>query len=126
MRFPKEIQEYQSSNFPEHPGMSMNVDVIKRSGQNILVCTDLFSKFSTACIIESEKASDLEKGIIQLTNPIRNSREVKVRVDKAKGFQSLKIKSNELKELGISIELAEDENKNPNCSVDKIIDELEN
>ena len=96
----------------------MNVDIIKRSSQNIMVNVDLFSKFVTTCFIESEQAKDLENGIIALSSPIRHSKEVLIRVDKAKGFVSLvRTKPQSLSELGITLELTNDENKNANCRV---------
>ena len=61
----------------------MNTDVIKRSGQLILVTVDLFSFFITSCLIPSEKSDDLAAGIIQTVTPIRRAQRVRVRVDKA-------------------------------------------
>ena len=103
----------------------MNIDIIRRAKQNIMINVDLFSKFVTSCLVDSEKASDLETGIIQCTTPVRNSKTINIRVDKAKGFLSLvKTPSTNLQELGICLEIGDDENKNSNCAVDKIINEI--
>ena len=55
----------------------------------------------------------------QLITLIRLSKVMKVRVDKASGFASLhKSEEPDLANLGIDLELADDENKNSNCPVD--------
>ena len=104
----------------------MNADVLKRAGQLILVNTDLFSDYTTTCFVNSEKAEDLAKSIIQDSTPIRRAQYVLIRVDKAPGFASSATQNNSsLEQLGIKLELTCDENKNSNCHVDKIINELE-
>ena len=125
-KFPKQLECYNPKQFPEHPGAVMNVDVLKRAGQFILVNTDLFSSYTTTCLTASEKAVDLAKAIIQATTPVRRASTLLIRADKAPGFISLASESNSpLKDLGIELELGDDYNKNSNCSVDKIINELE-
>ena len=64
MKFPKELESYSPSLNPTHPGVAMNVDVLKRSGQIILVNVDLFSFYITACFSSSEKAEDLADAVI--------------------------------------------------------------
>ena len=104
----------------------MNSDVLKRCGQLILVTVDLFSFFVTLCIISSEKAEDLANGIIQSVTPIRRAGNVVVRVDKAPGLVKLANSFNSvLEQAGITLELGDDGNKNSNCAVDKVINELE-
>ena len=125
-KYPKHLEVYESNLFPSHPGTVMNIDILKREGQLVLVNVDLFSSFVTTCFIPSEIASDLAHSVIQATTPIRNSPTLLVRVDKAPGFASLAKSSNSLlDEVGIKLELANDENKNSNCYVDKVICELE-
>ena len=65
----------------------MNIDVIRRAGQYVLVNIDLFSGFATSCLISSETAKDLRRGIIDTV--IRHTDIVMVRVDKAPGLVSL-------------------------------------
>ena len=42
-KFPKELEEYNPTLFPDHPGLFINVDILKRAGQLILVSVDMFS-----------------------------------------------------------------------------------
>ena len=104
----------------------MNVDVMRRAKQNILVNCDLFSGYVTAEIIESERKEDMVHGILSLVTPIRHSDRVLVRVDRAPALASLKQNPDaELDSNGITLDLGEHFNKNSNCSVDKKIQELE-
>ena len=104
----------------------MNADVLKRAGQGIVVNTDMFSAYTTTCVANSERAEDLGKALIQVSTPIRRSQHIIIRVDKAPGFISLASNQNHmLQQVGIELELTCDENKNANCHVDKIINELE-
>ena len=126
MKLPKEMEIFNPSQFPDHPGMVLNSDVLKRSSQLILVTVDLFSQYTTACFSPSEKYCDLANAIIQTVTPIRCSPSVLVRVDKAPGLVKLAGDKNSiLQDVGITLEIGHDENKNSNCSVDKIINELE-
>ena len=74
---------------PKHPGSHMNSDVMKRAGQNVLVTTDMFSGFTSACLLNSESKEDLVQGVLLTTTPLRNSNTVVVRTDQASGFNSL-------------------------------------
>ena len=125
-KFPKMLELYEPKLFPDHPGSAMNADIMKRSGQLILVNIDLFSGYVTACFASSEKSEDLATAIIQAVTPIRTADPILLRVDKAPGLLKLASSPHSLlNDVGIKIELAEDENKNSNCCVDKAIDELE-
>ena len=125
-KFPKHLETYNPSLFPEHPGVHMNIDVLKRAKQIIVVNVDLFSFYITACFSNSEKSEDMSKAILQVTTPIRSSCRLHLRVDKAPAFTKLASEEGSLlSQVGISLVLAEDDNKNSNCSVDKAIDELE-
>ena len=125
-QFPKQLESYNPTQFPSHPGTVMNIDIMKRAGQTIVINTDLFSSYTTTCLSSSEKADDLAKAIIQVTTPIRRGASLLIRVDKAPGFVSLaSTPDSSLSELGIKLELGDDGNKNSNCSVDRIIKELE-
>lgn len=125
-KFPKELETFSPSLFPDHPGTHMNIDVMRRAGQYILVNIDLFSGFVTSCLINSETAEDLSKGIMSAVTPIRHAEVVIVRVDKAPALVSLaKNQTSDLNKLGIRLELSMDDNKNSNCCVDKAIAELE-
>ena len=104
----------------------MNIDVMKRSSQNILVNCDLFSGYVTAKIIKTEQRDDMSEGILDLVTPIRHSNKILLRVDRAPALRSLATnKEDQLEENGIKLELGDHFNKNSNCSVDKKIQELE-
>ena len=104
----------------------MNVDIICRASQKVLVCTDMFSASTTAVIVPAETREALEHGLVQVITPIRHSPSILVRADKAPAFKSLaKNLSPILKENGIVLELVHDANKNSNAVVDKVIQELE-
>ena len=125
-KFPKQLETFNPSLQPNHPGLAMNVDVLRRAGQIILVNVDVFSFYVTACFVSSERAEDLCTAIIQVVTPIRRSGSLLIRTDRAPGFVKLANSSQtSLRELGISIELGNEANKNSNCSVDKAIRELE-
>ena len=72
-KFPKEVESFEPVLSPDHPGVMMNIDILKRAGQIILVNIDLFSLFVTICFVSSEKSDDLAKAIIQATTPVRRS-----------------------------------------------------
>ena len=125
-KFPKELQIFDPKLFPDHPGSHMNLDVMKRAGDMIMVCTDLFSGYTTACFIPSEKIEDQANAILQLVTPIRHSRIVSARVDQHSSLKSLSNNGNEILDSnGIKLILGDDFNKNSNACVDKRIQELE-
>ena len=125
-KIPSQPIPYRSPDPPQGPGSHMNADVIKRAKQLILVNIDAFSNYMTTTIIRSERASDLEQGLIQVITPIMLSPTVSVRVDAAPGLKSLASKqSTALHDLGINLDIGEPTNKNSNCHVDKAIQELE-
>ena len=125
-KLPSQITTMKPTKVPRHPGSHMNVDVLKRASQNILVCVDMFSGFTTAAFIPSETKEALTQGLIQTITPIRHSPTVVIRSDNAPAFKSLAANlPSELIENGISIELGDDANKNSNSIVDKMIQELE-
>lgn len=115
---------YQNISDPQHPGCIFNVDVVRRHQQKILVCTDLFSSFSNATLIENEKKETLRDGIIQIITPIRAQNEIEIRTDSATGFQSLK-NCPMLNKLKISLECTDPSNKNSIATVDNAIKQLE-
>ena len=125
-RFPKELEQYNPQLVPLHPGSHMNIDVMQRAGQKILVNCDLFSGFTTACITDTEQREDMICAILCTVTPIRHCATVQVRVDRAPTLRSLAVNPDEqLQSNGIILEPGEHYNKNSNCSVDKKIQELE-
>ena len=121
-RFPKELDKYDPNLIPEHPGSHMNIDIMKRASQKILVNCDLFSGYTTACFSDSEQKEDMVKGILSLVTPIRHCSSLLVRVDRAPALKSLAENTNEeLESNGIYLDVGEHYNKNSNASVDKKI-----
>jgi hypothetical protein len=125
-KLPKDLTQQETKTEVSGPHECFHADVIKRSGQIILVITDHFSSLTNAVLIESEKAEDLKHGLITLTPTMRKPDWICIKVDNAPGFQSLvKAKDKELLELKIKLDLTEEMNKNANAVVDKRCQELE-
>ena len=125
-RFPKELDEFSPSSSIDHPGSHMNTDVMKRTSQNVVVTCDRFSNYVTATIVESESRENMVKAILTTVTPIRHAAEVEVRTDRARALQSLADRPDQqLTENGIKIVLGDHANPNSNCSVDKVMRELE-
>ena len=117
---------YRDPDPPDHPGTHFNIDVMKRNKQVILVCTDIFSKYVTAVLIPSETSKDLGDGIIRVVSPIRRSKDILVKSDAHPSLKSLKqTMATDFNESGIHLVIGDVLNKNSNCHVDKIIQELE-
>jgi hypothetical protein len=112
---------------PDHPGTHMQADVMKRCGQLILVNMDLFSNYTTAAFIPSERKEDLLHGLIQVTTPIRRGELLLIRTDRAPALEALaKSPPHEMKSVNIQLVLPDAHfNKNSNAKVDKIIQELQ-
>ena len=108
-----------------HPHVYFHADVIKRAKQCILLLIDHFSSFQAAQLIPSEKAIDLKSGLISLSTPVRHPDGITIKVDNAKGFESLQKNDKELQSLGINLVLSDVLNKNSNAVVDKACQELE-
>ena len=125
-KFPKEVNVFKPETKHYHPESYLICDILKRAGQNILVTTDMFSGFTSACIVNSEVKDDLIRGLLLTTTPLRHSNIVVVRTDQATAFQSLEnVKHPELERNGIILELGRDCNTNSNTIVDRRIQGLE-
>jgi len=108
----------------QHPGQYFHADIICREKQKIYIIRDQFSSLTAATIIQTEQKQDLKSATIALTTPIRLAPNITVRTDNATGFQAL-AKDDDLKELGIAIELTDTHNKNANAVVDRACGEIE-
>ena len=125
-KFPKVLDKFEPKVNPSHPGEFFNTDVVKRAGQKIVVTTDLFSSYTTACFVNSESTEDLVQGLLNTTSPVRHANIIQVRVDRATAFKALANKPNKDLEMnGIKIFLGDSFNKNANATVDKRIQELQ-
>ena len=91
-----------------------------------MVNCDRFSSFMTAAIITSKTRADLAEAILAVVTPIKHRSRVEVRTDRAPALQSLANKpEQQLVDNGIDLVLGDHSNPNSNCSVDKVIQELE-
>ena len=125
-RFPKELDAFSPSSDISHPGSHMNVDVMMRASQIVVVNCDRSSNFATAILAESQTRESMSAAILHLVTPIRHAAAVEVRTDWAASLQSLANRPDpQLTDNGIMVVLGEQGNKNSNCSVDKTIRELE-
>ena len=125
-KMPQIHSDIHTSAPPQQPGTHMNIDIIRRACQYIMVNVDLFSKFITTTLVDSEKKEDLVDGIIRLVTPLRRSNKTIVRTDAAPSLKSLANNQHpNLVQTGIHMIIGEDFNKNKNCHVDKSIQELE-
>ena len=117
-------KEFKTISNPTHPGITFNIDIMRRNGQKIMVCRDLFSSFTSTAIVKSEQTQCLMNGIIQCTTDIRSKGNITVRTDSATGFKALQNNSI-LEKLGITVETTDSANKNSIATVDNAIKELE-
>ena len=125
-KFPRELETYTPRPAPAHPGTHMNVDVLRRASQFIVVNCDRFSNFATATLTPSESMEDLARAILAVITPIRHGARVQVRTDRAAALQSLANRPDQqLQANGIDLVLEDHGNPNSNCTVDKTIQELE-
>ena len=125
-KLPKDFSAMEPNKVPLHPGSHVNIDIIRRANQKIIVCADMFSAFTTAAFVEGETREILEHAIVQVITPMRHSPKILARTDNAPAFKSLcRSTSPILQENGITLQLGNDANKNANAIVDKIIQELE-
>ena len=121
---PAETPEYSTSEHPTSPGITFAADVMKRSGQLILVTRDYFSSYTSACILSNERHDSLRSGLIQTTANLKIGGDATVRVDCATGLQALagdKI----LQSYGLTVDLGRTKNINKNPVAEKAIEELE-
>ena len=87
--FPMDWASYSQQPIPLHPGSHINIDVMRRAAQFVIVNVDRFSALTTAAIIASESRGDLCGAILAVMTPIRHSSRVMVRTDRAPALQSL-------------------------------------
>ena len=125
-RFPRELDNFTPSPGPLHPGSHMNLDLMRRASQYVVVNVDRFSNLTTATLAADETRDTLASAILGVVTPIRHAAQVEVRTDRAAALQSLANHPHpQLEENGIKVILGEHGNPNSNCSVDKTIRDLE-
>ena len=77
---------HESKSQVEHPHLYFHTDIFRRNGQYIMLLMDHFSNLAQAALLDSEKATDLKKGLIDLSTPIRHPGPIKKLTDNATGF----------------------------------------
>ena len=80
---------HESKSQVDHPHCYFYADIIRRNGQYIMLYIYHFSNIAQATLLDSEKATDLKKGLIDLSTPIRHGGPINISTDNATGFQSL-------------------------------------
>ena len=121
---PAEKPQFSTSEHPASPGIHFASDVLRRSGQAILVTRDYFSSFTTACICSNEGRDSIRDALIQTVILIKMGGLATVRVDCAAAMQSL-VNDQKLQECGINVDLGRVKNPNKNPVAEKAIGELE-
>ena len=120
------MDEYSTSEPPDHPYEKLAGDVMKRNGSLVLVVTDNLTSHTSTSLIKSEKSGDLESAMIKTILPFKNcNSNSSIRVDTAPGLQKLYRNSKNLEKFDIILDLGRQKNKNSNTVVDKRIRELE-
>ena len=110
---------------PDSVGVSFAADVLKRSGQLILVFRETVSSYTLSTFIDSEKHEDLRGGLLVLSSQVRslNDSGISIRVDSAPGLIALKTDPL-LAKYGITLVFGEVKNKNKNPVAERAIQEL--
>lgn len=122
---PNRFLQQSSTTSPTAIGSNFSADVIRRSGQFILVIREYISSYTSAKLIWNEKASSIRTALLILTGDLIPSTgmSVTVKVDPASACRSL-ISDPELKRNGVGLELGHPKNKNKNPVAERAIREL--
>ena len=121
---PSELFEQTSIEVPISIGIQFSADVLRRSGQKILLVRDIFSSFTVGLIVPNERADALGEGLLQATTDLKHPTGSLIRVDDAPGFIALQT-DNVLTNFGIQIDLGRTKNVNKNATADKAVQEIE-
>ena len=115
----------QSTSAPDKIGSTFSSDVLRGSGQCILVLRESISSFTDAMIVQNEQAVTLREGIATLASKLRSplSHQAIIRTDPASALRSL-LNDDYLKSCNMSIELGDEKNINKNPIAEKAIEEL--
>ena len=122
---PSRFSEQSTSVDIERIGAVFGADVMRESGQFILVLRESISSYTTAMIIPSEKADSLRDGLISLVSSLRSSMSppATIRTDPASGLRSL-VNDSILKSMNLVVQLGDAKNLNKNPVAEKAIEEL--
>ena len=113
---PNKFLQQSMTTYPSAIGSNFASDIIKRSGQLILIVREYVSSYTVAKLITDEKSSTLRTALMVLCSEIipQSGPVTTVKVDPASSCRSL-VSDKEVKRCGISLELGEAKfvNKNP-------------
>ena len=121
---PSELFEQTSIEVPRSIGIQFSADVLRRSGQKILLVHDIFSSFTVGLIVPNERADALREGLLQATTDLKHPTGSLIRLDDAPGLVALQTDS-VLTNFGIQIGLGRTKNVNKNATADEAVQEIE-
>ena len=122
---PNNFLQQTMTTHPSSVGSNFSADVVRRSGQHILLIREYISSFTQAKLIPNEQAATLRTALQVLCSnliPVTGSKST-VKVDPASSCRSL-VKDRELGSSGISVELGWEKFKNKNPVAERAIREL--
>ena len=125
VKMPTQIEQFTPNEVPKGPGVEFTIDCVRAHGKVILVAVENFSGFLLSTLASSEKTKYLSDAIVTAISPVKSAAGANVRLDRAPGFNSLSLKSLDLKSFGIDLNLGEPLNKNAVAIADQRIKELE-
>ena len=122
---PNRFMQQSTTTVPTTVGSNFSADVVKRSGQNILILREYISSYTAAKLIWNEKASSIRTGLLILAADLVPSAgmRVTIKVDPASACRSLSGDA-ELARNGIQLELGHAKMKNKNPVAEQGIREL--
>ena len=122
---PNKFLHQTTTTNPDTIGSNFSADVLRRSGQAIVVLREYISAYTCAKIIPNEQANTLRTSLIFLLKELiaPSGPLVVVKVDPASAFRSL-LQDSQLKSSGIRLELGEPKFVNKNPVAEKSIREL--
>ena len=125
-QLPSTPVEQSTTEPPSCVGVNFSADVIRRTRQFILLLRETVTSFTSACIIQDEKADSLMGGLLQLILPLHpvDSPHATIRTDPCPGFQAI-VNDNRLESFNVSLELGEAKNINKNPVAEKAVQEVE-
>ena len=123
---PHTLQQQSTGDPPEVIGVAFAADVIKRERQLILVLRETVTSYTEACLVESERHSDLRDALIQMCIGLRplDGPMAVVRTDPAPGFVAL-VNDEVLGQHRICVEIGRVKNPNKNPVAERAVQELE-
>ncbi len=124
VHFPREIEEFSTTDAPQTLGTHFACDVLRRTRQFIFVVRDSFSSFTITKIIPDERAETFKSALIECTAELKSAAGCCVRIDAAPGFSPL-VNDKDLCNAGITLDVGRLKNRNKNPIADKAIQELE-